>query len=520
MFRFLKSRLPKSRPRLTGDALNPIFVRETRKMVRSRLVVLALNLYLLALLAYLGVALYRYFEQGCPENYGYKIFHGIVYLAGLATFVAAVGQTALGVAFDRIHDDLLFSSSLTPGRNIRGRLACCFFTSLMFYSVSAPFLSIAYLFRGIDLWMFAYYLPLHFLGIQIAALMAIAVFSAVRSWPQFIFYALLFAALVLGVGYLLLASLDIIRLANYGMTVPGTRTFHHVNWEQVRFGCAVLLTTIFFTTITSYLFARCNFSPVSTNRMAPLRRWLSLFFILTLIASGILASLPGGRYYFYHIPWPLLWTSLVVAILSAMLILTVCERETWEGRLRRSIPKRFWRRLLAFPFFTGSVNGLFWVFLWTFALLVGASLYTLQLLFPSWNGGDQETLVSLTFVFRLLIFLTMIFNYSMTAFFLWKILLRRWVPREMIWTLTLGLLVAVSMGTSLLALPPGTIPDIDQSLGGSPLLAPNPFVILIDENYNMFQVVFAVAWFGLIMLFAYPWLKSRFLDFTPKEPGT
>ncbi len=482
-------------------------------MVRSRLIVLAINLYLLVLLGFLGLSLFRYFELGCPENYGYEIFHGVIYIAGGATLLATVGQIALGVSTDRMNDDLLFVSSLTPGKNIRGRLACCFFTSLLFYSISAPFLSIAYLFRGVDIWMFAYYLPLHFLGIQIASLLAIAVFSAVRSWPQFLFYTLLFVSLFCGVALLLYGSLDIIRQANHGLTVPGARTFSGVVWPQVGFGCTILLTTIIFTTLTSYLFARCNFSLPSTNRMAPVRRWLSLFFILTFIIACVLTLLGRGRYhYFYHIPYLVLWIFLVTAILSAMLVLTVCERETWEGRLRRSIPKSLRRRLLAFSHFTGAVNGLFWVFLWTFVLLIGSSVLTLAGM--AWNS---EAVFAMPVVFQCLIFLMLIFNYSMTAFFLWKILLRRWVPREMIWTLTLALITLGTVVPLLLTL------DANVGRNGfdpnNPLLAPSPLVLFDSGGSGMFQVVFAVTWFSSIMLLGYPWLRARFIDFTPNGPS-
>ncbi len=164
--------------------------------------------------------------------------------------------------------------------------------------------------------------------------------------------------------------------------------------------------------------------------------------------------------------------------------------------------------MLVFPLYTGSVNGLFWVFLWTFFLTAAISLFAQVNL----QGGATRNPLEILWILRHLVFLMMIFDYSMTAFFLWKILLYRWVSREMIWAVTLGLLSAVSFGTFFATF---LVNDRFNGFENGLLLAPNPFLVFADKDFSYFQVVCGVAWFSVIILVGYPWLKGRFLDFTP-----
>jgi hypothetical protein len=45
------------------------------------------------------------------------------------------------------------------------------------------------------------------------------------------------------------------------------------------------------------------------------------------------------------------------------------------------------------------------------------------------------------------------------------------------------------------------------------LLAANPFIVMLDEGFEYHQAVCAIGWMSLIILFGYPWLRNRFLDF-------
>lgn len=510
-------------PSLT-DRLNPILVREARIMVRSRWIVLAIVVYQLILIwAVAFVVMIGLAEGRKSEEAAQTLYWWISNITWNVTVITVVVYTGWRMAADRINEDLLFCTTITPAQNIRGRLACGFVLSVLFYSMSAPYLSVTYLLRGIDLWPFLLWLPVALLKITILNLVAIAVFSAARSWIQFFFYALLFLLLAEPLQNLsVLAPLLILH--------PSVLT-HGIHWQLSIFGypftriplqneillaLSVLSGVLYFIVpVTAFLFARCNLSPYSSNRMMPIRRWLSwllgVSFTFIFIAELWQRNLSGV---FNYIPFLSVWMIFAIGVLSSMLVLSVCERETWEGRLRRSIPKSRLRRALVFPLFTGSINGLLWVFLWTFWLAVVNSILVLKSLnFQGTlvvNGYNPENLL---FPFRHLVFLMLVFDYSITAFFLWKVLLYRQIPREMIWTVTLGLMIAVATTCSLSAF---FVQDTFHVTDNPMLLAPNPVSVYMADDFG-YQLVFGLGWFCTIILFGYPWLRNRFLDFTPES---
>lgn len=481
-----------------SDRFNPILVRELRQMVRNRTVVAAINFYLFLMVAVMGYAMLLFVDPTVSksEQFGAGLFGAITSITSVVTALVVVSQSALRVATDRINEDLLFFSTIPPGRNVWGRLVCGFVISLLFFSMSLPFWTICYLLRGIDIWMYFVFIPLPFLAIQIVNLVGVAVFSAVRSWLQLICYGILFFTIAIIICYLGVVTggglcLDILDL--FGITSP---VFSLLPRMRLPFGELVFLSIIFlsgviFIIVTVYLFARCNLSPYSTNRMRPIRLWFSLTFLLTflLMLFGMkFDSLFGGSIKPHYLA---IWMFYVVGVLAFMLIMAVCERESWEGRLRRKIPQSRWRRALVFPFYTGSINGLFWVFLWTVLLIATVSASALSINSSTGMLRGEDSFMG---GFVALMILMYVFDSSMTAFFLWKALLCRWMPREMIWTVSLALFFGIYL-TAVILLEP---------------------VLRVDSILIGFILVGCViSWFLSIVAFGYPWLRNRFLDFTP-----
>lgn len=565
---------------MRSDRFNPLLVRELRQMVRSRLIVLAIILYLTVLVGFFCVAMLAFLEGHVSQDrFGFEMFLGFLGIAGWAAGLGVVGYTAIRASVDRINEDLLFYTAISPTENVRGRLICGLVLTLLFFSMSLPFLTISYLFRGVDVWIFLVVIPIVIFVVQIVNIVALGVFSAVRSYLQWIFYAILFLAVLwlLGAGIIAWGEVTGYRAWNSWQTIlvhfsgnpasafsffifiafrtlilvqfvampylayrlmrrwifPNEKeksfftirvcvcistvlalviglilgvvsgldlswlfnassiSFLPVPWpdftELLFESFLFLYVYLFFVPGTAYRFARCNLSPFSSNRMLPIRLWMSGNIVGTFFL-GLL-----GAYFFPHIEvlrysdlsLMQLWTVFAVGILSMMLILAVCERETWEGRLRRDIPKPIWRRALVFPFYTGSINGLLWVFLWTFFLTFFVSMYSIFL---------SSNIYQIPMLFGLLMFMMFVFDSSMTAFFLWKILFRRWMGREMIWTLIFALFAAIGFGLFFVE-----------------LLFPQ----MLNEVFIIFAVPIIILWFFLIILCGYPWLRNRFLDFTP-----
>jgi len=505
------------------DRVNPILLRELRQMVRNRLILWIINLYLLAQVALSWSFIRAVLNDGTllPPHFPVMVFSVFLAVTTLASLIAVVGYTALRIVVDRANEDLLFFTALSPGAIVRGRLVCGLLIGILLFCMSGPFIMFTYLLRGVDIRYYLIGIPLAFAAVQIVNTVALAVFSAARTYLQAAFYSLLFLA---AFAWLIFdwwrigTSLHFVAFGHYSLYPYSILYFGGIYWPVLSWyeiGWLVLF-TILWVPPTAYLFARCNLSPFSYNRMLPIRRWLSCWMGGTLLVC--LAE------YYLHEPltldWlgtPLLvyWITCAPYALAVMLVMAVCERETWEGRLRRSIPSSLWGRIVVFPHYTGSVNGLLWCCLWTMFLIVFISFWELLSVHVTksyfWDNPTE-----LLWLFRQLIFLMLVFNYTMTAFFLWKVLLYRWVPREMIWTLALGLLAVVSFGTlfaTYLIREQFHLSEIENGL----LLAANPFIVLLDEGFEYYQSVCAVGWMSLIILFGYPWLRNRFLDFNNKN---
>ena len=80
------------------------------------------------------------------------------------------------------------------------------------------------------------------------------------------------------------------------------------------------------------------------------------------------------------------WGSLHVHLYSIGLFIAVSERERLGQRVRQSIPRRRWLRLLAFLFYSGAAGGVVWSSL--MILLTLSSIVVWGILFPHmWSGG-------------------------------------------------------------------------------------------------------------------------------------
>ncbi len=491
------------------NGINPILLRELRQMVRNRLVLWVINLYLFAQVSLSWGVMFATLQSSAmlPIQFGLIVFVYYLGITTIATLIATVGYTALRIVVDRSNEDLLFYTTLSPGAIVRGRLICGLVIGILFFSMSMPFLVFTYLLRGSDI---RYYLliPLAFLAVQILNLVALAVFSAARSYLQAAFYFLLFVAatgLVVfgwwGIGSMIWEIIDEWTRISYWLGHRAMRSWMSHLFYPIG---GLIFVTVIWTPITAYLFARCNLSPYAANRMYPIRRWFSWVMGVTLVICF-------AEYPLHEITWlkswgePLLyyWLTSIPYLLAAMLVVAVCERETWEGRLRRSIPTSMFRRLLVFPNYTGSVNGLLWGFLWTVVLIV---------VFSWQSQSNFVNSFGLIWGMQLLIFLILVFDYSMTAYFLWRGLFHRWVPRDMIWMLAVGLLIAVSFTTFFVTYLMRATFNLEHIENGV-LLAANPFVVILDRDFGIHQSICAMGWLSLLVLFGYPWLRNRFLDF-------
>jgi len=137
-----------------SDFLNPVFLRDTRQMFHSRVILVVMGILLLLELGQLCLMplLEDITESDLSEDLGKISFYvQLVVINVVCLFCLVVSQT---VTFSRERQtpDLDWSrmTVLSPFTIVLGKLYCAMCTVLLIYAIAAPFLYIAYFMRGID----------------------------------------------------------------------------------------------------------------------------------------------------------------------------------------------------------------------------------------------------------------------------------------------------------------------------------------------------------------------------------
>lgn len=501
----------------SGDRLNPILLREMRQAVRNRTILVSIHIYLTVLVAACGFVIYDPAITVDSGTMGPRLFSILMGMATLTSLVGCFVFSVFRLAKDRIDEEMQFYSLIRPRTQLLGRLQAGLLITVLFFSMTLPFLVFTYLLRGVSPYQLTL-LPLAaMLGIQVFNLLAVAFFAGVRSYLQGICYGVLFLV-VLGVLYICFIG-DFQYLYHWFVTArtgyTGSLSYTEVATELIFRGAPYLI----IVPIVAVLLALCQLSPASWNRMMPLRIGLSIIGIV---------SLP--LFHFFMPEHVQVWFYWTTALLAALLIIAVCERDTWQARLRLSIPRSLPGRLLAFPLFTGAANGLIFVLLWTVLLAVIASLYvfdaigTIHLPAPLrhsygyyYGYGYNDSWLSRYTLIPNMFFLMLVFDYFATGKILWQFRLWRYLPKELTWLVGAGMILAGCVVSLILAvLTPYSL--VAGELNNTFVMALNPFMLFFDKQLTGVQMILAGAWTSLLVLCGYPWLKGRFLDFRPVFP--
>ena len=162
----------------TAD-LNPVVVKELRQAVRNWLVVGMLMVMLLILFVTMCVNVLSVSlgTSNSPEL-GRTIF--MIFFSILSFGTALTIPTYVGTRLAREHEDsnvdLIFITTLSPARIIRGKILCGVILTGLCFSVFMPFMAFTYLLRGIDLPTMFVALVMSF--VFITALIHISIFLA------------------------------------------------------------------------------------------------------------------------------------------------------------------------------------------------------------------------------------------------------------------------------------------------------------------------------------------------------
>ena len=461
------------------DRLNPLLLRELRRLVRNRFITVLINLFI-AVLVFVCVFMVLLIDRPIKHVAGSDLFIGLAVVMTFACFLMVVVYTAVTTASERINADLMFISALKPSQIVLGKFFSGVILSFLLMSITFPFVTLAYLLGGLDIRMVIFSFAWTFLAIQTMNSFIIFTFSNVKNYGQMFGTAF-------GVGIACMYGIGGI----IGMLVD-------VSFRWTSASADIVLAPFLLLLAALCLFlaaAVAVVAPPTANRLLPVRIVVTTVFLLTLAYCGF--EFGGNPDVFKG--WAYFW----LFVLSLILLLTVGEREKWAYRVKKTIPNNFLFRMLVFPFYTGSPCGLAWVFLlggiFLFAVL-GANLL-----------GDDNWAWPFVLLFA--------FNYAVSA-----LLLRSFVFPKVVSPGIPGfaciLLMLTTFGSMLVFyLITGDFSnDFGDQYSSHVLSALNPF-LLADGFEQTYRILAATGWAALLAFPFIFWFGLRVREFSPSTPS-
>lgn len=481
---------------LIDNRLNPILVRELRQMVRSRFVVTMLNLYIgILVVVCLGMVAFTTVSQS--ESTGANLFNVLSTIMGAACFFVVVIYTGTVTASERINADLMFSSALKPWQIVWGKFLSGLVLSLLLLSAVFPFFTLAYLLRGLDLVTFLSTVYGIFLLIHTVNAFVIYISSTVRTTTQSIFIGL-------GAFFLFFPLLQMMYASIFFFGFGPFSGFSMADWTFYLTMTLISLSIIVFFLIAAIVVI----SPPSSNRMVPMRVYVSFWTALSLLYLLAIYYLYPYAGHLNDTIWG--WSYFQAGLLLVSLPFIASERDHWSFRIRNTIPRVALFRLIVFPFYTGVACGFLWWLLYAgFVVLVFITMTEI----PTHRAFYGVLNFCCVFLFA--------FDYFFTAAVLRTTILSKRVTPVRTWTIAAILFAILSLGSALLYSffamnTPGLsfLEGYDVSI----LSLFNPVMLATNDATNhglALQSFGAIAWAVVLVLFSFPWFLYRFAQFSP-----
>lgn len=356
-----------------ADFPNPIVVKELRQAVRGWTALALFLLYLVVQLIVIGVMLMIVADRlWSEEPLGVPVFLAVqvqlvIVTVGLLPLYAG---TRLFLERSDVQLDLMFITPLRPVWLVLGKLLATLVLGLLFFSASAPVMTMAYFLRGLDLVRAALLLGLDVVAMLAAvqAALFIAAIPGTRADTALFGVGLVFGLLIT-VGWLIDCSVEV-------FSSP-----HRDELPIVLATTALSQIAVFLLLFTA---THALLSPPPSNRLLLFKVMLLVvpiaFWPATLILGELVQRwLLDPRLYPLVIPKePILWLMMLTGAGWLAWCLATSERLEWNPRLLAQVPRQRWLRVLVFPFYTGAANGL------VFACLLTGLSWLLRLALAIW----------------------------------------------------------------------------------------------------------------------------------------
>ncbi|MDR0391069.1 MAG: hypothetical protein LBH59_04110, partial [Planctomycetaceae bacterium] len=499
------------------NMLNPLLIRELRQFVRNKFIIVFINIYVVALV---GVCLMTFSTaDNLSDVTGQFLFLPLTSIVSLASFITVIMRTAKNTSTDRINEDLMFFSSMKPSTIVWGKILSGIIFTLLLMSITMPFITLAYMLRGLDLTMVVVTFSSIFVFIQL--LNSMVIFGALNHKAKKNQNATMIPSWIVLV---FIIYFTIGRLAR--AVIMWSINFNNTEY----FLCYVLL-SVELTVLFIYMSIVRLSSPYS-NRLLPMRILLTSMFLISVAVLVVLSNIfyrLGTQSEVYQII-----ETITLIVLMFLTIHAVCEPDQWSIRIRRSLPKSRLRRIMLFPFCSGAACGIVWILMITLFIVILEKILMLdsavtrafQIRFE--NDGIYLPLITILFI--------MTFNYSITA-----MLIRSWFFNRFKSSACIGIILALLLSMFML----GTfgvyilmhanienlldnMPEIFANYSTHVLSVLNPMCDVINHDYmhdynihfDKLRIVGMITWTILLIILLSIWYSQRIHNFSPnfKEP--
>ena len=467
------------------NRLSPTLVRDIRQLVRNRFITVMLNLYLLVLTLGTLITITTQSAQARLEGAGEWLYGFDIVFFFIFTFIVVNLYTAVIMSQERITNDLMFTSIIKPSGFVFGKLSSALVLTGMLFCVTLPFITIAYMLRGIDLQTIIQSCFVIGLMLLVSLSTTILVFCRTKTYVMMIGLLILYAILCfIGIWTFFAAF-----VFSYG---PSFFMGSTAWWQFALGGLFVLLTVL---VILSGAISRV--AAASTNRMMPFRITYTLYLLVTLGGAFLIEIFSMGlTTLILGLPMPMVFVHYFFFL--AMIVISTCGRDNWGPRIKRMIPRNILFRFVLFPFYSGAVNGVVWLF-----LIAGILLSSFFLALPFVTGGRLLAPSDVNVVLRYAsTWAIMVYAFCTLAMVIRAKLLKRHLAAEHTWLLAIAIF--------------GTFYSIYYIIR-----------VLFTENRAYYTFYFeadtiertmfiAVLWAAFATILFLPWALRRLPNFTPR----
>lgn len=486
-----------------GDRINPIVVKETRQAVNSRIVATFLLLFLTIELVVMVLLITERESAGADEvnlAAGRDVFLVVQGILVGACMILIPTMTGVRLAVERsdVNVDLLFISSLSPRAVVFGKLMAAAALALLMFSAAAPFMTFAYVLRGLDLPTIFLVLLADFLGVVFSTsfLVFLASIPANRGLRMLLGVPGLVGISYIGAGLLAGSS---------GFLEEGLP--FDMSTGEFWLGVAGLAFVILACVGLFFVWSVALVSPPAANRAHAVRLYTTIVWLLEGVGCTIWSEQLKRQE-------PLvLWGLVGMVWFSLQMLIATSERDSWGPRVARTIPRSPLRRCLAFLYYSGAAGGFLFGFLGCAASVAAIALA--EELYPTMRGNREPMWEAAALIGGYT------FCYCQSG-----IVLRRLVGGAQFRIGASWLLAVILFGFGcaipfMLAF--ALFDRYHSPLSDVWFYMTNPFITIEDarrpNSQSLLTMAFLLVWGGAVSLVNLPWFLRQVMRFRRKEKG-